>query len=52
MKKGHNIQLHVFQKKEIMIEEKALIVFAINFDLFKNLKAKRVFIVTFFVNLF
>ena len=48
MKKGHNIQLHVFQK----IEEKALIVFAINFDLFKKMKAKRVFIVTFSVNLF
>lgn len=52
MKKGHNIQLHVFQKKEIKIEEKALIVFAINFDLFKKMKAKRVFIVTFSVNLF
>ena len=42
MKKGQNIQFHVFQRKEITIEEKALIVFAINFDLFKKMKAKSV----------
>jgi len=42
MKKGQKIQLHVFQRKEITIEEKALIVFAINFDLFKKMKAKSV----------
>jgi hypothetical protein len=35
-KKGEKIKLHVFYRKEITKQEKALIVFVINFNSFKT----------------